>query len=118
MFSKPFKIAGAVSMSAFVSHVPQVALAAPGMISTRNFVEQTTRAQDLQTVQDYLSRTDVQKALMDRGLSAEEASSRLASLSEAELKQLSDQIHKAQAGGDILVTILVIVLIIFLIKRI
>lgn len=118
LFSKPFKTIGSVAMCAFISNVPSVVIASPGMIPTHVFAEEMTRTQALQNVQNYLNRTDVQQALIERGLSPEEASSRLASLSEAELRQLSGQIEQARAGGDILVTILIVVLIIFLIKRI
>ena len=88
------------------------------MIATQAVVDELSKSEALNRVNNFLTRADVQKLLMERGLSAEEASLRVASLSETELNQLSGQIEKAKAGGDILVTILLVVLIIFLIKRI
>jgi hypothetical protein len=105
-------------MSLLMTDIPALALAEGSMISTSAVVANLERTQTQAKIQDYLKRSDVQKALIERGVSPEEASLRLASLSQAELRQLSAEVEYAQAGGDILVTILVIVLIIFLIKRI
>jgi len=88
------------------------------MISTSSAVDSFDEAQARTEIENLLQRKDIKKALEEKGVSAEEISSRLASLSHEELRQLSSHIRTAQAGGDILITILVIVLIIFLIKRI
>lgn len=106
-------------MMCFVlSNIPAIAVANQAMISTQAVVAELDRAQTEQKISEYLSRTEVKEELMKRGVSAEEVSSRLASLSETELRALSSQVEQARAGGDILVTILIVVLIIFLIKRI
>jgi hypothetical protein len=101
-----------------MSNAPAVVLADHAMIPTSTVVENLSRAQAEQNVQTFLSQENVRKALLERGVSPDEVSSRLASLSETELRQLSGQVQQARAGGDILVAILIIVLIIFLIKRI
>lgn len=105
-------------MSLMLSNVPAVALAEGQMISTSSFVSSLNRGQAEQRVQDFLTDAKVRQQLIDRGVSPDEVSQRVASLSDAELKQLSGQVEQARAGGDILITILVVVLIIFLIKRI
>lgn len=105
-----------VFMSLFISNVP--ALAADGMISTATVVGDLSRAQAQQNVQNFVNQSQVREELVKRGVSPEEVTSRLASLSETEVKQLAGQIETARAGGDILWTILIIVLIIFLVKRI
>lgn len=87
------------------------------MISAVEVANDLDRAQAEQRVQDLLSRSDVQEKLIENGLTREEASQRIASLSESELRQLTDQMDQAKAGG-LLVEILLIVLIIYLIKRI
>lgn len=117
LFSKSSKVIGSILMSSILTNVPAIVMAEPGMIPTHVVAAESSRAQALQNVHDFLSRSDVQRLLIERGLSADEASSRVASLSEAELKQLSGQIEQARAGGDILITVLVVILIIFLIKR-
>ena len=114
---KHLKSALCLLLSFLMINAPTPA-AANQMISTSDVVSQLDRAEAQREVQEYLSRSDVQKALIDRGVSPDEVSSRLASLSETELRQLAGQVEQARAGGDILITILVVVLIIFLIKRI
>jgi hypothetical protein len=101
-----------------MSDIPAVAVAEHTMIPTTQFVTELDRNQTQKDLQEILSREDVKKALLERGVSPDEISSRLASLSDSDLRQLSGQIQQARAGGDILVAILLIVLIIFLIKRI
>lgn len=104
-------------MSIILTNLPAVAVS-EAMIPTSVVVQELTRAQAEQKINDFLSRSDVRDALMKQGLSADEASQRLASLNEQELRQLSSQMDQAKYGGDILVAILLVVLIIFLIKRI
>ncbi len=119
LFSKPFKTVCALSMAAFISQAPAVAFAEVNrMLPTTTLIEELNREEATSQVQEFLSRDDVQAALIQRGLSPAEASDRLASLSVAELNDLSKQVQEAKAGGAILVTILIVVLIIFLIKRI
>lgn len=117
-FSKPFKVTCCLSLSLLMTDVPAIAWAQGNMISTSTLVTQLDRGQTETKIQNFLNRTDVQKALIERGVSPAEVSSRLASLSETELRHLSGQVEYAQAGGDILVAILLVVLILFFVKRI
>ncbi|MNK97554.1 hypothetical protein D3C87_1178950 [compost metagenome] len=105
-------------MCLFLSNVPGIALADSGMIATQTVVQEMSRAETLSEMNSYLQRADIQKELLKAGVEPKEISERLASLSEQEMKQLSGQLSQARAGGDVLVTILIVVLIIFLIKRI
>jgi hypothetical protein len=92
-----------------------------GMISTSEALTQMDRAQGERTVSEFLGRSDVKEQLVKLGVSPEEAGRRLASLSDAEVKKLSTDIDHATAGGDvtgILVVVLLVVLIIYLIKRV
>lgn len=107
----------AIFMAIFISNIPLTAIA-EGMIATNVVVADLTRAQAQSNIESMLSRTEVREQLLKGGVSADEVTSRLASLSESEMRQLSDQVSQARAGGDILIAILVVVLIIFLIKRI
>lgn len=113
-FSKSFL---AVLMSVLMTHLPNVVLAEE-MIATNVVVNELSRAEAEANVQKYLDRDDVQIALEKQGLSVDEISKKMASLSDYELNQLSKQMDEARYGGDILLTILVVVLIVFLIKRI
>lgn len=110
---------GALTFS--LSNTPSFAAATAHdlkLIPTSEVVDQVSREQKEQQVKNFLSRSDVRDQLMKHGVSADEASMRVASLSEQELNQLSHQVEQARAGGNILVAILLVVLIIYLIKRI
>jgi hypothetical protein len=117
------KLLTTITLSLVLSHVPnamasETLLQEGQMISTAEWVSQETREQLTQKVTTYLNKDDVKQQLMLSGISSEEASLRIASLNNEELKDLSAQIDEAKYGGDILIAILVVVLIIFLIKRI
>jgi hypothetical protein len=112
-----FKTLVALFMSALMSQVPSTALAG-NMIPTSSVVAELSRAELQNDIESYLQEDQVRSELAKNGVSSEEISSRLASLSELELRQLAGQVQEARAGGDILMTILIVVLIIFLIKRI
>jgi len=69
----------------------------------------------------YLAREDVRAALAAQGLDPEEAKARVASLTDAEVRQIASQLDKLPAGGDglwVAVAILVIVLLVVLILKV
>lgn len=92
------------------------------MIPTVNIVEKMNRSAEEAKIIDLISREDAQAQMRKFGLTKEEVTSRLATLSDSEIKQLTKQIDQARMGGDPLVGILVVVvlvlLVIFLAKRI
>ncbi len=116
MFSRKFKISLSVFMAFLMTHIPAVA-AEEKLVSTSEWIFEVESAQAQENIQTFLTESKVREAFLKRGLSPEEVSQRLASLSPMELKQLSQQVDQIRAGGDILFTILIVVLIIFLIKR-
>jgi hypothetical protein len=107
-----------------MSNIPNVVLAESlihsnqEMIPTSVVLAESYRAEADNNIQEFLRIAEVRTELTKRGLSSEEVTARLASLSEQERGQLSIQIKEARAGGDILITFLLIVLIIYFIKRI
>lgn len=103
-------------MSILISNAP--ALAMDTMVPTNVAVADLTRAQASQQVQNFMGDDQVRTELLKRGVSPDEVNQRLANLSDVEVKQLAGQIETARAGGDILWAILIIVLIIFIVKRI
>jgi len=117
-FSKTFLNICALMMALTMSNLPQVVFAESQMISTAEVAEELSRGEAQQKVEGYLQRQEVRQGLLDRGISPDEVSQRLASLSDTELKQMATEMDRAQYGGDILVAILIVVLIIYLIKRI
>lgn len=68
----------------------------------------------------YLDREDVRAALTAQGLDPEEARARVASLTDAEVRQLVGQLDELPAGGDglgVAIGVLVIVAIVLLILK-
>jgi hypothetical protein len=68
----------------------------------------------------YLDREDVRAALTAQGLDPEEARARVASLTDAEVRQLVGQLDELLAGGDglgVAIGVLVIVAIVLLILK-
>lgn len=128
IFTKPLRTFLALTLVLLLSNIPHVLLAETvrkslgPMIPTEVVVNELAKAQsrerDLADVEGFLSLEQVQKELEARGLSKDEARLRVAALSETELRGLAKQMDQARAGGDILIAILLVVLIIFLIKRI
>ncbi len=107
----------AITMSVIMTNAPSLALA-EGMISTNVVVEQMTHSETEAKLDQFIQQDEVRAELTKQGLSVDEVRTRLASLSSRELQDLSNQMDQARAGGSILVTILVVVLIIFIVKRI
>lgn len=92
-----------------------------GMITTNEVVTEMTRAQSHQKVASFMDRKDVQEQMVKFGVSPEEASKRVASLSDAELRKIAGEIDKSTVGGDIggiLILVVLVLLIIYLAKRI
>ncbi len=115
-FSKGTKLFVTTLMVLLMSHIPNVAVAE--MIPTSAVLADVSRAQAEKEVREFLQTEEIKQTLIKQGVSVSEIDQRLASLSEQEIRQLSFQVNEARAGGDILIAILVVVLIIFLVKRI
>lgn len=101
--------------------LPIMKSAHAGMITTGAVVEKMSRSQDQQKVADFMSRNDVKDQMVKLGVSPQEAQVRVAHLSDAELRKIAGEIDQNTAGGDvfgILALVLIVVLIIYLVKRI
>lgn len=101
--------------------IPMMKSAHAGMITTNVVVENLTRTQTEQKVVEFIGRSDVRGQMIKLGVTPEEATVRVANLSDSELRQIAGEIDHSVAGGDvggILVLILIVVLIIYLVKRI
>lgn len=117
--SSTTRVLCSVMMSLILTNIPAVALAEDGgMISTSAVAAEMSRTQAQERVQNFLSQDNVRRQLIERGVPPDEVSQRMASLSDSELRQMAGQMEQARAGGDILVTVLIVLLIIYLIQRI
>lgn len=102
----------ALTVAIALSHTAGLQAAQAAMIATDAVAVTTAdaqvaarRAQVLET----LNRADVAQALIEKGVDMDAARARVASLSDAEVTQLADQLDKAPAGAsDILGTIVFI----------
>jgi hypothetical protein len=108
----------AIFMSVFLTNLPAQVFAQGKMIPTNVVVADLSRSQAEARIQGFLNNSELKEALAKQGLNPDEINARIANLSDTEVKQLAGQMEQARYGGEILVTILVILLIIFLIKRI
>lgn len=92
-----------------------------GMITTSEVVKELSRTQGEKTVAKFLDRDDVKKELIALGVNPDDATKRIASLTDEDLNKLSMDIQKVQAGGDVVGVLLIVLLvvgIIYLAKRI
>ena len=106
------------TLSFSLTTTPLVRATTPQMISTQDFLNQSAKSQK---VIDFLKQDEVKNHLLRLGVSPEEAQMRVASLSQEELEKLNKEIQKATAGGEViglLTVVLLVVLIIYFVKRI
>jgi Skp family chaperone for outer membrane proteins len=75
-----------------------------GIVSTGSIVN-AERDATMASIRTQLQREDVQAQMQKMGVDATVVDARLATLSDSELRDLSDQMQKAPAGGDVLVLI-------------
>lgn len=105
-----------------LAFVPGPRTANAAMISTGQAVSRLSHDAERKKIAEFVNRSDVKTQLIKYGVNPAEASMRLASLSDKEVKNLSAQIDSSTAGGDpivgVLSLVLIILLIIFLAQRI
>jgi hypothetical protein len=91
------------------------------LVPTDSVADSMGKADARGRVMQYLAREDVRSALAAQGLDPEEARARVASLTDAEVQQILDQLDRLPAGGDglgVIIAVLVIVLLVILILKV
>jgi len=85
-----------------------------GLIGTQTLLELDRRETRISRVNAALMRKDVQREMLDLGVSPSQVQERLAAISDAELRQIERQLSTLPAGGSVVavVGVLFIVLII------
>lgn len=94
---------------------------APSGISAEAPAPGVSRASDMKTIQTALESKALRGRLKAMGLGDKEVESRLQNLSDREIHQLAAQIDAVQPGGlvvEILVVVVLVLLIIYLFKRV
>lgn len=83
------------------------------MITTTQAVDDLTTERD--TINNFMARADVKEQLIKLGVDEKQVDARLASLSDKEVKKLAYEIDQATAGGDAVIGVLSLILLIILI---
>ena len=111
-----FKKVGAIAMAVLmVMNVAPIGLAQAKMVTTDQVLEHADPASDRERVESFILREDVQKQLVLLGINSEEASSRVASLSNEEIQQIAGRLDELPAGEGGVGVIVGAILIIFLV---
>jgi hypothetical protein len=114
MSKKRSLVSGVVvaAMLAVSSWVPANA----AMVTTEQLVSHDVRDARISQVQGFLARADVKQQLESWGVAPEQAEARVASLSDAELEQLAMNIDQQPAGGDVLIILGVVFLVLIVLE--
>jgi len=89
-------------LTAAVFNFGVMSAAQAGIVSTGAIVA-AERDANLASIRGQMQREDVQAQMQKMGVDASSVDARLATLSDSELRDLADQMQKAPAGGDVLV---------------
>ncbi|MFP4560164.1 MAG: PA2779 family protein [Thiohalorhabdus sp.] len=76
------------------------ASAGAGLVSTEQVVQDSRMEAERARVQSFLERKDVRQQLERLGVSAEEASKRVGSLTDAEVRRIAGALDREPAGAD------------------
>ena len=111
-WGRPVAIGLAGAMA--VNSLP-MGMAQAGIVTTEQVIEQTNADPARAKLATLLQRADVRAKLVEYGVNPDEAAARIASLTDAEVAQLSSRIGDIPAGGDGVGTAIGIGLLILLI---
>jgi hypothetical protein len=103
-----------VTIAFFSAGMPLPAYA--GIIDTATYVESTQRAADLATLSAGLNRAEVRDRLAGMGVDANAVDARLAGLTDAELRQMAEQMEQMPAGGDALAVIGIVFVVLVILE--
>ena len=107
-------IAACVSASMILLGTPSMSAAA--MIGAETLASQSLRADTEARVQTLLSRDDVQSKLIAWGVDVEKAKSRANAMSDAELQRVAYALDQQPAGGDIIVLVGVVFVVLLVLE--
>jgi hypothetical protein len=93
-------------------------VAQAGIVTTLQAVEATTRAQDLETVNSALAREEVRAQFASLGVSPAQVESRVAALTDSELRTLAGQMAELPAGADALAVIGIVFLVLLILEAV
>ena len=115
MRSKSFKKALAAAMVFLMAmNVMPIGLAQAKIITTDQVIQETHSVSDRAKVESFMLREDVQKQLTLMGIDSTEAESRVASLSDEEIRKMASRLDELPAGegvGSIVGAMLIVFLV-------
>ena len=88
------------------------------LIGTLQAVEANTRAQDLATVGSALARDQVRAQFVALGVDPAQVETRVAALTDSELRTLAGKISEAPAGADALAVIGIVFLVLLILEAV
>lgn len=107
-------VAACVSAGMILLGTPSISAAA--MIGTETLASQSLRADTQARVQTLLSRDDVQQQLVAWGVDVEKAKSRANAMSDAELQRVAYALDQQPAGGDLIVLVGVVFVVLLILE--
>ena len=88
------------------------------LIGTLQAVEASTRAQDLATVNSALARDQVRAQFVALGVDPAQVETRVAALTDSELRTLAGKISEAPAGADALAVIGIVFVVLLILEMV
>ena len=88
------------------------------LIGTLQAVEASTRAQDLATVNSALARDQVRAQFVAFGVDPAQVETRVAALTDSELRTLAGKISEAPAGADALAVIGIVFVVLLILEMV
>lgn len=105
-------LAGLLVTALMMSSIPAQA----GMVGTEQMLAQDARAQSLNTVQTFMAGEQVAAQFEAWGVAPDMVEARVAALSEAELQELATSIQTQPAGGDGLVIVGIVFVVLLILE--
>lgn len=115
MFNLIVKRAGTCVVVICLTLLPVLQTASAAIIQTEIAIEMTERQQQIERINEVLDRDAVQSVLIKFGVDPVDASTRVQSLTSAELQILEQQLANLPAGGTGFVEVVGIVAIVLLV---
>ncbi len=87
-----------------------------GVVGTADAIASTQSQDDLAAVRGVLARDDVRERMVALGVDPAEVDGRLAALTPAELATLAQKLEQAPAGGDVLVVVGIVFVVLMILE--
>lgn len=105
-------LAGMLTVTMLLSSLPVHA----GIIGTEQMLAQDSRAISLGKVQTFMASEQVSAQLVSLGVAPDMVAERVAALSETELQQLASSIDSQPAGGDVLIIVGIVFVVLLILE--